>query len=81
MPHLILPQQLRKYARTTNPLERFMRTLSTANKRSAYFGGFERVEHLAVYCAMEYNRKEHKIAHHKQWKIFWENFDYEKKFP
>ena len=53
-----------------------MRSLNTANKRSAYFGGFERVEHLAIYCAMEYNRKEH-----KQWKNFWENFDYEKKFP
>ena len=81
LPHLILPEALRKYVKTSNVIERFMRTLNTANKRSAYFGGFERVEHLAVYCAMEYNRNEHKISHHKQWKNFWENFDYNQNFP
>ena len=77
--HLSLPKPLRKYVSTTNVVERFIRTLSEANRRSAYFGGFERVEHLAIYSAMEYNRQEHKISCHKQWKEFWENLEKNKK--
>ena len=77
--HLFLPNALRKYVSTTNVVERFIKTLSEANRRSAYFGGFERVEHLAIYSAMEYNRQEHKISCHKQWKEFWENLEKNKK--
>ena len=73
--HLEVPKEFRRYINTTNVVERFMRRLGEANKRSAFYGGFERIEHLAVYTALQYNNEQHRIPCHRKWENFWTTLD------
>ncbi len=68
--HMELPPWLRKYVRTTNVIERFMRQVRETVGRGVLTGSEYRTEVLVCFVASEYNNRARKIKHvalYEQW--------------